>query len=294
MPMSDLCAWSSFHIYLGDFQDRVEHLISRQLPEIASAFQAKWFFLRYTDDTGPHVRFRIASKPGLAEDLREALSDTLSLLPTLPRDVSRPLVDLGGMSIAPSVGAPLQFVRCGFEREWEKYINPTGADVVETNFYRSTELAVHLLRPAALETDVRKNLGPRIVREALATLLPGREPSSSADNYAEYWLKRLKGHDLKRRFEVKADQLLASGMLRDDEGHMAAFAAPLLRAWTDSLVEVRRTFVASNLYRDAAHEEMLAFDLLHLMNNRLGFTLVEEPYLAILSSRMDRPEAAFT
>src|SRR5205823_919325 len=99
----DVMHWFLFQIYLGTAAAKPDSAIRSWLPKIAADRRVRtWHFIRYVDTRGPHLRVRVAPKPGcekyLKLDVLEHLTTALSHVgartsvapcDTTPRSVGR-------------------------------------------------------------------------------------------------------------------------------------------------------------------------------------------------------------
>jgi thiopeptide-type bacteriocin biosynthesis protein len=114
----------------------------------------RWFFLRYQDQTGPHVRLRLLCPLRLAEHFEQLAAVYSSGLP-------RPALAL-------------------YEPEWEKYGSADGVAHAERVFESSSILALELVREG-LATQRRRAIALALMEASASIFLP-------CDRRREFWL----------------------------------------------------------------------------------------------------------
>ncbi|MEU9505929.1 thiopeptide-type bacteriocin biosynthesis protein [Micromonospora sp. NPDC048170] len=230
--------WISFHTYATSVPALQPVLESVVAPFVAGLSEhgalVRWFFIRYRDQNGPHVRLRVGGPLDLLADVQR-----------------HGLVELADVRVR--LYAP----------EYDKFGGPGGVAAAERLFHAASEAALGCFGPdywplriatAALHlTEVTDRL-PRASRVAFL-----------ADS-AAYWIGQV------GLTSTAVDRL----------------AVPFRRALNATLPVVRadaRIRDSMQRYATTLREELppTGTDLLaqhvHLMNNRLGLTLLEESLL---------------
>jgi thiopeptide-type bacteriocin biosynthesis protein len=289
--------WIYFKLYLGEAAIKVDSLIV-DLARALVAFDRfeRWFFLRYIDKGGAHLRVRVQARPGeLAETtgaIRQICARSLEKLPTLPVRGHRPMVVPLGANMSEPNGPPLEGGRRAsvrvesevYEPELDKFGGVEGMAVAEDNFDASSRIAWQLLAAEVEGKASRKTVVPCFMAEAIAAFPP-------AVGLREFWrevaLRWLGGdtpaaREWRDRFLEKGQQLRAEGvsvLAREDQ--LSPVEAEAVSAWRTALRKAAEGY-ARVRDRGNATNDVLAFNLNHLMSNRLGLTALEEAYMATL------------
>ncbi len=289
--------WLFYRIYTGAAAGKMDHLITGALREIAGNRDvSRWFFLRYTDEGGAHLRLRLQAAGDLAT-LRQAveplLADALAEIPLLPPTSYRPTIlpPSAGAAGVPAAG-PLAGVRVELDR-YEPDVDSFGEEGVglaEVLFHASSEVAVRVLADEREQRYSRKTIAPVLMQAVGDAFMPGVGRPLWTD-YAAYWLA-LPGDEWRSRFLAKAAELRALGIpvLTPDE-RLPPEALAVVRAWRAATAAVAEAFRTVGDQPPRRPYE-LAFHFLHSMSNRLGLMPLEEAYLATLLGESARAEPA--
>lgn len=289
--MSD---WRSLHAFfhrpeLGDAlileADRV--LRSGSAP-------ASWFFIRYAEG-GPHIRVRVdAANPSLVEELRARLSRICAL----PRDVdvdlgwwrANAMPDPGGAAYDPGDVREIDYVP-----EIRRY---GGADALAVNEQ------LFLISTSAATAAIAATLGDRGARARIALGLTIAAASALCATYAElgdffarygaFWTALGGEGSAALANGVAGDGMTLRNRYRSHREEIVEGIAgrTLAGKWRDAMVQANARFetlherglLISPLTgrRAEGREEFLAAidsmacSQIHMLNNRLGFTPMEE------------------
>jgi thiopeptide-type bacteriocin biosynthesis protein len=272
--------WLYYKAYAGGTTGGVEQLVAETVPAVlAQPIEvSRWFFIRYTDEGGGHLRLRMRVRPDAQPAIEEILRSGIERLPAGEFPVYRPAVDVA------SFGAPL--VETGAPRietaSYEPELESFGAmEIAEAVFEASSEIAVRIIHAERAGRCSRKSLAPIFMRDALNIFAPD-EPHEYWRKYAHHWLLYRTDWigEWLPRFEAKYAQLAASSIpvfMPDDV--LAEDARNAVVAWRHALTEAVRAYTSAE---SRPAWPVLAFRFMHLMNNRLGFNPAEESYFATL------------
>lgn len=254
-----------------------------------------WFFLRYLDDRGPHVRLRVraANRDGgdrLAERLEAELHPALDQLAGHEPRERRPLLPTP-RSLALGRGEHLGLEHDVYEPEWRKYGGPEGVAVAE-ELFRISSNVVLAVDGERLGSADRAALALTLMASAAGAALPGPERPEFWQRYGAWWTGERRGLRQGPRLAAivgrAADQIgaalrrAASATLQ--AGHVRAAANLYASGFESMLAEAR----ARGVRLGVPH---LAFHHIHMTNNRLGMTLIEEALLAAVLARSGPEEA---
>jgi thiopeptide-type bacteriocin biosynthesis protein len=288
MPASATGGWLSAHLHLdGDlYAEAADRVILEVVsPVAAECLRRRWarrfFFVRYGEG-GPHVRFRLlAREDGLEPRLRRLLDGRTA-----------------GGTVREIAWVP-------YEPEQERYGGPAGVAVAERFFDASSRAAVAALRKLS-PGDRPARLGKALLALLAGLHAFGLERAAAAAQirtYGESYLRhlaptadfhgRLSG-SFERGLEKQAGTLAAYveaawEALEAGTGlppEMARYRRRLGEAWrrlASPAPGTRRGSEAAPAAGDAALWGSIVPSYLHMTSNRLGATVQEEAYLAVVA-----------
>jgi thiopeptide-type bacteriocin biosynthesis protein len=289
--------WVYVKLYLGRAIDRMDRLLIALASEPVLTERAEsWFYLRYVDERGIHVRLRALTREGDDRNgLRRALIDAgaarLAELQGQPQGNHHPMVHLPGFedSLARVTAAPIDVyvTEDRYAPETDKYGARPGLDAAERLFHQSSRLAAQVLALEERGLLSRKDLLPVLMQDATQAFLP-------CADHARFWA-RFGYHCLHGRLPVAEDgrQTFANkghGLAKRSirfvapDSHLGDEARAIVTAWRGAVRQAAADYAALGRQADTS-PEVLAFNVVHLMNNRLGLAAQEEAYIAALLER---------
>jgi len=193
-----------------------------------------------------------------------------------------------------------------YEREYDRYGGPAGIELSEWHFEKSSEIVVKLFESA--NTHVRTVLLGQSVQLAMAlcqVFLPdGPAIADFLENYRTFWEDSYQESSddqhpmFDRRYARMAESLRERILVVHDSVHKAKrdTMTPLQREWQDHCVELRTRVVelaeAGTLtFRQGAVSDphtalsILLTSYVHMTNNRLGVSILDEIYLSYINRR---------
>ncbi|KUJ49670.1 hypothetical protein ACZ90_67170 [Streptomyces albus subsp. albus] len=226
-----------------------------------------WFFLRYLDGSGLHLRLRLNASERALAAVEAFLGGLLADL--FARRLDTPVLGLRDGS--PELGrrGVTQHV---YEPEFDKWGGPEGVALAEAVFRESSELVLSAFAQRE----------PGWSRLACATAVTARsiqllgEPSRAGflHHYAWYWYGRVPLRDSTTAATARAAARRSGGrLLAAATAVDTSFADPYLRA-------LSRALSAHGNLAERRLPAHLLFHHIHLTNNRLGVTSREEAVIA--------------
>ncbi|MBG0827799.1 hypothetical protein HS041_08480 [Planomonospora sp. ID67723] len=304
--MLDTPEWWFVRLYTGGFAAS-DLLVTEVLPPLVAEARAhgafRWFFIRYTDPSGPHLRVRVFGPRETVDRMHRSLARVQRHADAMVAAVDDDAVWLASIPMRRMLGDSGTGLASGlYEPEYGKYGGPQGVELAERVFEFSSDLAIWATTRFR-KVPERAAFAVLLLREAVRALIEGRpgdlspEPvMPSADrrrqavSWERYWDRHLAWWtaDLARHApELQAE--LRRSAERDPRG-VRSIAASLL---TDSTVDpwLRRwgqviddSLVRAHRMRVGLTPQHLVFHQSHMMMNRLGFLPREEALLGIVAA----------
>jgi thiopeptide-type bacteriocin biosynthesis protein len=285
----DLQKWVYFKLYLGEAIERCDGLIVDLLPKLCELPGIeRWFFIRYLDERGFHLRLRFRTRSAALADLDEQFRNicqkALLQLPLIPESDYYPMVPpLVDATHIPSSGV-IGVTADDYVPEWDKFGGEVGMPIAEEFFEVSSRIAVAVLRHEAQGEVSRKTLAPCFMQAVPDAFRFAQSHAEFWQNYSFYWLgsRTPPAHDLRERFFTKGRSLHQGGIpIVAPREALPDLAGALLESWVEHLHGAAKAYEYAGDLGDVT-PEMLAFNFVHLMNNRLGLYALDEAYLAAL------------
>lgn len=285
--------WIYFNLYFGKTVDRMEHAIMEisALIERENVF-SKWFFLRYLDDTGIHIRIRTlpaskSSRKEAEEALHTICNEVMLTLHALNPTTYNPMVTIGDASSQEALlhlsKRDVSIVPNTYEPEFEKFGGPVAIHYAESLFHVSSVLAKDILTNESMDIDSRKSIAPYLMKACFDVFKPAKE-NEFWRHYSRFWLggDSPVAKDWREKFISKAEQLQNQDIsIIGAEHQLHSKSQDILNSWYNALHECAQQY-RSNKAQHSGSNDVLCFNFSHLMMNRLGITSMEEAYIATL------------
>lgn len=317
----DRPGWISLHVfYAGDADPLLTEWVRPMLPQLrADGLVTGWFFVRYWLE-GPHVRLRLRPAADVPADAVSAtVEDDLSGFlarhpaPDLPvggtqeqhralfvAEYGRPAWNrLYGRSGTMPLRANNSYRKVDYEPEYARYGGPHGMRLSEWHFEASSDLVLRLLADGPITRTVRLGLSSRLVTPLVAVFLDDlMQMRAFLTSYRDFWEQTyLPGTDLHDEYDVAyhrvADRLRPQvERILTEVRHAAAREETAVAGWLAHCSTLKRR--VTDLAVTGRYEPTAAADdptvavrallpsYVHMTNNRLGVTVLEEAYLAHL------------
>ncbi|WP_045739085.1 thiopeptide-type bacteriocin biosynthesis protein [Xanthomonas sp. MUS 060] len=284
--------WGYLKLYFGTQAARADAVVAELCRKLQAASDVeRWFFIRYVDEGGFHLRLRYqgASEAAMVRNVyvRQMCTDLLDHLYAFTPSAYMPMVRLPDYMDA--VAEPVvSDTRLRVEQETylpevDKYGGKQGVTIAEQVFHASSQLAGVILDDEARGLYSRKTLAPCLML-ACERAFPVQGHADYWDQYGLYWLggRSPAAEDWQRRFRNKGRELLDSGyaiVAADDT--LPVPAQIVLQRWRQALKSAAAAYRGLGAATDA-QADVLSLNFSHLMMNRLGIATLEEAYLATL------------
>jgi thiopeptide-type bacteriocin biosynthesis protein len=222
----------------------------------AAGPESTWFFMRFLDSSGLHLRIRIRDEHVPLQAAESALQERLA-------------------HCSASEKGLIRFVESSYYvPEWRKWGGPDGVHSAEAVFAQSSRFAIgHVNR----SREERRALALAIMWTGLA-LIPADQARSFCYNYAWYWSGAASSMLARARPRIREK---AAGVSKD----FLALAEDSLRQLKEDEQFSRYTAMMRSDLDAGGPRGFRLFNHLHLTANRLGVTTPEEALLAELTLR---------
>lgn len=280
--------WLYYQIYPGHFE-RLDRVIRDIVaPAVEAARQAeglqRWFFLRYIDHArGVHIRLRFQGQPHVLDALEPRISALIAeKLADIREAEPEPTRRLVPLPAPPPLSGYVGYELGIYEPEYEKYGGEDGVRFAEQVFQTSSEIALEVLRGEDAPMGQRAVTALLLMQAAAEVAVEAERRDAFWEEYTAYWCGE---GQLAAAGQIQAHLRSAAARRRDVAASQRAHH--LGKDHVRRQVEAFRAAIRDNLAaaRDQGlpvTAEHLGFHHIHLMNNRLGITPLEEAYLAQL------------
>lgn len=280
-------AWLYFKIYPA-CSDQMDDAVRRIVgPAVALARDLDelrcWFFIRYIDQRGWHIRLRLLGSERRQNELRQRIGQLIDqALPALAHEQPRYLLP---ERYAPGAqeGQP-GYMLARYEPEYEKYGGAVGVRLAEQFFAASSELVLQVIKgqePDGFSRHLLSLCLMEIMAEAICST--PQEIQMFWRHYLWYW----SGQDRPGAAEIRATftraaQARQTFLKRQLEAfHKLPHNRLLLNRYQVAVFSLAEQLArADSLVASPASS--LCLDYVHMTNNRLGVAPLEEGYLAAL------------
>lgn len=292
-------SWMSYKIYLGRYADQMDFasvFLANALKERLAP--KRWFYIRYTDGGGVHLRFRWQGGEGTPAEqdiiFHDLTEDLFCELVMAPPSVFRPMVAMGNEVMSPQAGGESRqafAVADPYHPEYEVFLGEEGIETAHDLFQSSSELAIQIVENELEGGPSRKSFIAPMFRVVLDQMIAdGKTQADFLVGYCEYWTSQggLTLDYMLEEFEDKALSLIDNSYqlfdvpagLKDQLDQWDRAISRAKAAYGDSIPDMRE------------FPDNLAFRFIHLMNNRLGIGILDEAYMAVVLNSFMQREAA--
>ena len=287
--------WWYACLYTGGVEggdDVIAGLLPPLLAEVRVLGAGRWFFLRYFDETGPHLRLRVFGPGRSLDRLVRSMADLgahLELIATRPRQRVVELVPGATAAVLGSASRAVGTRPAVYEPEIDKYGGLDGVELAEQLFEFSSELA--LWGVSAHEKGGRRDgLAALLLADTAGALTWGARADAWPARGRTPWPRFWATHTDWWTGAVTGDTRYRDRLEEHAAAHRGAVAERMRSTAADPGVEAwrRRWFRAVDDYLAAAGHlgvprspQHLAFHQNHMLMNRLGYLPREEALLGL-------------
>lgn len=276
-------------IYYNFFLKHVElldHAVDRVVTEAYQKLSRKmevyrWFYIRYFDYAGPHIRLRFLLRADQMEHASQLLDELFARYSEEMKDIntvpSKRLIPVHVEALNQGNGET-RYELSMYEPEADKYGGKQGVAISEELFQHSSELGIKLIGGILSGEINRFSVGLRIMDSVLKkNFTRMTEIDAFLTQYLAYW-----SGSVHSDWTAYRDQLLSSAEKRID------LTWNILNPDNPDPAAEEYGLFTQHIFRQMESEGVskarsdLMFNYTHMMNNRLGIWPLEEAYLAAL------------
>lgn len=244
----------------------------------------RWFFMRYVDLTGHHLRLRLGGTPAALDRVHDRTGELASLLEALPE--SPPSDRLVPGAVFASMASTRRLRADLYAPELAKYGGAAGVDLAEQLFTRSSEWYVRNDIGSLAPVFERAGVARTFLRAVVDRALP-----DDADRQA-FWKNHQRRWGLYLRMALPTREEMMQQLTWAQTGMDAAGAT--LRRLRDRIeehvAEVGQALDAAERAHLPVGRPHLLLHYLHMDLNRWGFPPAEECLLGIAAARTSTRE----
>lgn len=288
--------WIYFRIALGKHYQCADTIIIKYFSALKADDRIQqWFYLRYYEkDIGFHLRFRVKVNNQDAEAVKTTIANQLDIVieqgPQLPKVVRAPLFNQGFDYQYDD--KPLQVIDSIYEPELDKFGGEVGLEIAESWFAPSSDLAIDILQHEIFNQVPRHIVVNHLTRVVCESFNVKPNIAKFLQIYAGSWLPHnlVQSNSFRNKFFAQAIDMLDNEQpLLSPEYELDEIQLAQIQRWQKVAEQT-----AAKLRRAGFNQVFLdsqAWQLIHLMNNRLGFSPLDEAYLATILEAWYREEA---
>ncbi|OLQ49079.1 hypothetical protein BHT94_09395 [Bacillus licheniformis] len=285
--------WVFYSIYVPRaeyLENIIINIVTPIVKQVKDSVQVhKWFFIRYIDMQGPHIRLRFLVNEDDIDIVEEITEEHLH------RNLSKVLAEpLSEMSRLLPVKTDTRSFESGFQQEeyepeYEKYGGVQGVHIAEDIFQSSSELVLSLLNDPGFKDNDRFDFALFLMNKT------AEHASLSADQARDLWESMLhhwsgadytEGITYKTKLEEAAEKRIDVINVVIEKMHSNPFVIKLTEGYQKILQKAFSQIQESEKIR-TSHSH-LSFHYIHMMNNRLGVWPIEEAYLGALLAQLSK------
>jgi len=287
--------WWYARLYTGSAEaadDVIAGILPPLLAEVRTLGSSRWFFIRFIDENGPHLRLRIFGPGHSLDRLVRTMTDLsahLELIASIQRSGPIELVPGATAAVYGPGGRTIETQPAVYEPELDKYGGLDGVEIAERLFEFSSELALWAVSQHP-KGGTRDGIAALLLADTFGALTLGSKPAAHTRRRAWPWHSFWRVHanwwtgveHVGPGLRDKLEQHAAAHRRAVQARMHAAAEVPDVAAWR------RRWFRAVDDYFTAAEQlevprtpQHLAFHQNHMLMNRLGYLPREEALLGL-------------
>ncbi len=279
--------WVFYSIYVPRaeyLENIIINIVTPIVKQVKDSVQVhKWFFIRYIDMQGPHIRLRFLVNEDDIDIVEEITEEHLNS--SLSKVLAEPLSEMSRLLPVKTDTRNFEsgFQQEEYEPEYEKYGGIQGVNIAEDIFQSSSELVLSLLNDPGFKDHDRFDFALFLMKKT------AEQASLSADQTQDLWESMLHywsgadytdGITYKTKLKEAAEKRIDVINVVIEKMHSNPFVTKSTIGYQKLLESAFSQIQESDKIRTSASH--LAFHYIHMMNNRLGVWPIEEAYLGAL------------
>lgn len=277
--------WLFYSLYPGNplFLDNVVlDIITPLMNQLKEDDYTSWFFIRYWDQEGPHIRFRILPKDDSTSNKIRNYIETNSKIKisTYSNETvyyRKPLIPIPTMTNTSTLVRQQTYIP-----EYGKYGGVKGIDIAEKLFHYSSEMVLQAIQKEREEELFSRSYLSIFLMEKLAksVLKKQKKINRFLSDYFHYWTggDSQEGGNFRKKISVAVDKRINSidnkWTKMENEFEKINFVNLHVKQFIDAIKCAKQSNEVMTT------EEDLFFHYMHMMNNRLGISTSEEAYIS--------------
>lgn len=240
----------------------------------------KWFFMRYWDSKGCHIRLRyLTTETGegkIRGYIENDVSEKLENINYNPLELHKPIIPISQFPDTPTLISKEVYIP-----EYEKYGGIEGVKIAEDLFECSSNLTLLILKEERVSSINRYYIALYIMYKAISSIIRKKKSISRFfANYIHYWSggDTDRGEEFREKLSFAVEKRIGKVMedwnLIEKMSESISLVPVYLEKFENSIRLIKECSEIDINY------ENIAFHYLHMTNNRLGITTLEEAYLA--------------
>jgi thiopeptide-type bacteriocin biosynthesis protein len=288
MNISSTDEWLYIRAYPDNaaLMDAAATVLVPWLSSVAAAENAdRWFFIRYLDMTGQHLRMRLHCSADGADRVYKRLPEVETLLEGLGRNNSQAERLILG-STFDSLPAQLKVNTAVYSPELEKYGGVTGVGLAERLFTYSSEWYVRGQVSSMRPRHERALLAFEILKRCISLVFP-HDPTAFYASHQRKWSVHLRAV-----VTEKAALMSLIGEIKENIDRLQPNGSSIVDLAAEIASEVCATVAAAEALNLQLSREQLLLEYVHMEMNRLGFLPAEECVLGMMAAGSLRSSAS--
>ncbi|WP_414055577.1 thiopeptide-type bacteriocin biosynthesis protein [Macrococcus equi] len=267
--------WLQYNIYVPTIKD-IDYLLIEFISEIIKEDCFKnYYYIRYIDDNGPHVRFRYKCNNSKADDSYKLFKQVFKQkIPKLMsnNNFSKNIINLNNTKYSDKY----YIIPSLYTQELDKYDINKSISYTESYFNLNSNTSIYIL--SNINSQYKYLEACRNILLLLSSLLNKHKIDSFLNTCADYWIISSHQKSVLSKYSLTFTEHLSTYIHKKKE-----YSNNYINNEIKYLKSITKDFSESQL-------SDFLFHIIHMMNNRLGIYPIEESLLYISMSKYLKEE----